>query len=393
MHPTEIAERRARVVAEHGPWTAHNVRLPDGSLTLSPGERVGAGWKVQRAVQAIGDLVGRPWEDLRILDLGCLEGQFAVEFALRGARVTAVEGRRANLAKAEFCRDAFGLERLELRCDDVRNLSAAAYGTFDVVLCSGILYHLDAPDAFEFLARVAEVCTRLALVDTHVSLRRLATAEWRGRTYHGRWYVEFPPGAPPEVKLRANWAALDNDRSFWLTLPSLVNLLTDVGFTSVHQVLSQARTGDYADRVALAAIKGRPEPLRTGAEGADAPVLPGRLPEVSHAKPFPFPEDEGIPDGVTDEIAAAIIAMRSAEAEIRAVAGRLEQTRLAEISAEQLRAYQDALRRTADSVRDLQRSWTWRVGRAVVGPVAWVLRGLGLIGRRPPECGSQNAQG
>jgi predicted molibdopterin-dependent oxidoreductase YjgC len=85
-------------------------------------------------------------------------------------------------------------------------------------------------------------------------------------------------------------------------------------------------------------------------------------------------------------------------AEIRSVVGRMEQTRLAEVSAEQLRscqelrAYQEALRRTADAVRDLQRSWTWRVGRAVVGPVAWVLRGLGLIGRRPPECGSQNAE-
>src|SRR6185312_10010629 len=107
-----------------------------------------------------------------ILDLACLEGQYALEFARQGAQSVGIEGRAENLEKARFAQRALQLDNVELHQDDVRNLSVAKYGHFDVVLCLGILYHLDAPDVFDFVERIASVCTGFAIFDTYISVTK-----------------------------------------------------------------------------------------------------------------------------------------------------------------------------------------------------------------------------
>ena len=143
MDPEQIRSRKQDIIARYGPWTAHSVRLADGSI------RSTTHWdtRPRRFVQIASDLSRKSIEGLRVLDLACLE-EFGIEFALQGARVVATEGRPANLEKARFAKEALGLNKLELVLDDVRNLCVDRYGTFDVVLCLGILYHLDAPDSW-----------------------------------------------------------------------------------------------------------------------------------------------------------------------------------------------------------------------------------------------------
>ena len=82
-------------------------------------------------MRLVEDLVRRPWSELRIADLGCNEGLYACEFALRGASVLGVEGHEATLSKTRFAMDALGLERLELLHSDVRGLSREAHGAFE----------------------------------------------------------------------------------------------------------------------------------------------------------------------------------------------------------------------------------------------------------------------
>jgi hypothetical protein len=43
-----------------------------------------------------------------------------------------------------------GLPNVEFVTDDVRNFSRERYGAFDVVICSGILYHLPGKDGCRF---------------------------------------------------------------------------------------------------------------------------------------------------------------------------------------------------------------------------------------------------
>ena len=101
MTRVEIESAVAQVVAAHGPWTAHNVHLGDGVFTLGVDKPY---LKLQRLVQVAADVCGRPLADLRVLDLACLEGGFAIEFARHGATVVGIEGREANLAKARLAR-------------------------------------------------------------------------------------------------------------------------------------------------------------------------------------------------------------------------------------------------------------------------------------------------
>jgi SAM-dependent methyltransferase len=229
MTAEELQRRRETLIREHGPWTNYNIHLGHGVFTIGPQSDGAAEQRVDRIVRVVEDSVRKPPGEIRVLDLACYEGAFALAFAERGASVLGLEAREEHVAKARFAAEALGNTRVEFEHADVRELSVERHGTFDVVLCLGILYHLDAPDCFEFLHRVADACEDLAVVETQVGLHADRTETWRGHAYRGRSYAEDPihPGA-----------AKDNRRSFWPTRPALINLMTDVGFTSTTEVLT-----------------------------------------------------------------------------------------------------------------------------------------------------------
>jgi SAM-dependent methyltransferase len=253
-----LKERYDAVVREHGAWSAHNLEYAPGLFTIGP-PIVGQELRLRRVVQAILDAIGeRPIERVRILDLACLEGMYALEFARRGAQVVAIEGRRANVAKAMFVRNALGLANLEILCDDVRNLSIEKYGQFDVVLCAGILYHIDAPDVFHFLRRIREVTTRVAFFDTHVARRTSVEIAFDGTQYTGEWYQEFAADADAEEKKKLLWAALENHKSFWFSKGSLIEAFSRSGFTTVAEVYAPLYTPELPDRQMFLAWTGKP---------------------------------------------------------------------------------------------------------------------------------------
>jgi SAM-dependent methyltransferase len=262
MQPDEIKKKTQEIIVKHGAWTAHSIHLGNGIYTLDdPTDRYENRIKLnahrlKRIVQVVADTIHKPLSQCRILDLGCLEGLFAIEFALQGAEVVGIEGRETNLAKAQFAKVVLELEHLDFYLDDVRNLSINKYGRFDVVFCLGILYHLNAPDVFKFAQAIADVCERVAVIDTHVALSSRHTENYEGHTYQGFHYKEHDPETTQEDKLDRLWASLDNNESFWLTKASLYNLLLNVGFTSVMTIQIPFFQAEWADREMLVAIKG-----------------------------------------------------------------------------------------------------------------------------------------
>jgi SAM-dependent methyltransferase len=263
----EIERRRAELCSRFGEWTAHNISLKHGVYTFSredprfERQLTGHGQHLGRILQAVADVVDRPLSQLRVLDLACLEGLYGIEFARRGAEVVGIEGREATIERARFAKEVLGLDNLTLIQDDVRNLSPHQHGSFDVVLCLGILYHLDAADVFSFVEKMAAVCRRLAILDTHVAVQAVESVEHDGEEYSGWYYNEHSPESTPEQRLRSVWASLDNERSFWPTRPSLFNLLSRAGFTSVHTCQNPVVPGQWVDRDTLVAIKGHKQEL------------------------------------------------------------------------------------------------------------------------------------
>lgn len=277
MQPTtslnagQIRRRMAEIIERHGKWTAHRVRLHEGVYTTGLEEHHDV-HSLRRVAQIVSDNAPVPMENLRVLDLGCLEGGYAIEMALNGARVVGIEGRAINIEKARFAQDILGLKNIEFIQDDVRNLSRARYGQFDVVLCLGILYHLDFPDVPDFVGRVSEVCGHFSVIDTTVSLFGGVSADWNGHTYRGHRWHEFSPETTEEEKARNAWGPIGNITSFALTRPSLFNLLKHVGFTSVYECHVPSDVGNYRDRLTLLARKGSLVTLRTQPDAGGVPV-------------------------------------------------------------------------------------------------------------------------
>jgi len=221
------------------------------------------GVKVRRVMQITRDLALRPFDKLRIFDLGCGEGGYAIEAGLRGAEVLALDARTQRMDHGAACAERHGLGNVQFFHEDVRRVSRQTYGSFDVVYFLGLLYHLDTPDVFSVLENIYDLCTRLVVVDTLISLTAESTVEWRGQAYQGRRYREHDDGDTDEVRRSRVLKSIDNTFSFHFTRGSLLRAIHDVGFTSVYECHVPFEPGKAEDRITLVALKGMPVLLST----------------------------------------------------------------------------------------------------------------------------------
>lgn len=84
----------------------------------------------------------------RVLDLGCNEGLFAqLALAWGAGHVLGCDIRERNIRRAEAIRDHYEIPaaHLEFRCTDLLAIDPVELGAFDIVLCLGVVYHLEDP--------------------------------------------------------------------------------------------------------------------------------------------------------------------------------------------------------------------------------------------------------
>jgi SAM-dependent methyltransferase len=259
MHTRDTLQAAVDGLAkEHGDWS-YDIPLPFDVWTR--GNEGIPHARLRRLVQVATDLMGGSLEGRRVLDLGCLEGLFAMEFAKQGAEAVGVEIRAGHIAKANLCKEALDLQKVSFVQDDVRNISVEKYGKFDVIVCSGILYHLAQAEVFDLVSKMHEMATRLVLIDTHIAIEPQQAAQYKGVEYRGSTYREHAEGSSASDRAKRGWASWDNSTSFWLTRPSLVNLMLDCGFSSVFECLMSPphesdRGNQSGDRCTFAAVKG-----------------------------------------------------------------------------------------------------------------------------------------
>lgn len=243
--------------------------------------------KLRRIMQLVDDLHprshgnpdGLPLEGLRILDLGCGEGLYAIEAGLRGAEVLALDARTERMQQGAECAARHGLGRVRFEQRDVRDVSREELGGFDVVFVLGILYHLDASDLLPWLERVHALCDGLLLVDTLVAPEAVDVAEYHGRRYDGQRVREHGDDDDPAARRARLLKSIDNTFSFRFTRPALVRALRDVGFTSVLEAHAPLEPGKAADRLTLAARRGTPVELAAypWINGADEEGIAARI--------------------------------------------------------------------------------------------------------------------
>ncbi|CAN5377725.1 hypothetical protein BH10ACI3_BH10ACI3_18300 [soil metagenome] len=156
-----------------------------------------------------------------VLELGSLEGGHSFAMAKRPSTqsVLALEARSQNIERATFVNEVLRNEKVKFIEADIEKTELADFGKFDVVFCSGLLYHLMEP------WKLVEQCRQISpniYISTQYACENEAKRFSNG--YRGKWYRE------------GGW--LDplsgvSKYSFWLSMGSLINLLTKNGFGKI----------------------------------------------------------------------------------------------------------------------------------------------------------------
>ena len=105
--------------------------------------------------------------------MGCLEGAISIFFAQNGFSTVGVDARSSHISKAEFASNVLGLSnRCSWICSDVTDQDFwQTIGKFDIIICSGLLYHIDACDIHPLLVNIFEHCKSkgIAVIDTNIA--------------------------------------------------------------------------------------------------------------------------------------------------------------------------------------------------------------------------------
>jgi tRNA (mo5U34)-methyltransferase len=150
----EDAEEAQRLIAAHPHWY-HRIEVAPGIVT--PG--VNESQMILDALQLPERLDG-----LRVLDIGARDGFFSFECERRGAaEVVAIDYLTPEETGFPIARQLVGSE-VEMRQANVYDLTREEFGSFDLVLFLGVLYHLRDP--MLALDRIADVSTDRLILET-----------------------------------------------------------------------------------------------------------------------------------------------------------------------------------------------------------------------------------
>jgi SAM-dependent methyltransferase len=120
-----------------------------------------AAHQINRARMDWIDGLGLTLVDKNVLDVGCGVGHFSRFYLERGAEVVAVDGRQENVDVVRV-----RCPEIKTHVADVQRTDLRQLGTFDVVHCFGLLYHLHSPVAA--LQNLHAVCRDVLLLETMV---------------------------------------------------------------------------------------------------------------------------------------------------------------------------------------------------------------------------------
>jgi SAM-dependent methyltransferase len=151
-----------------------------------------------------------------VLDLGCNAGYWSLASLHAGCDfVCAIDGRLMHVLQAELVMAAerIGGRRYRLIHADVLQMDFTPLGRFNIVLCLGLLYHVNQP--MQLLERAVSACTDILVIDTSVF-----------------------PSADPVLAIEHDdlsdpRSALGSDLVFFPSVPALVSMVRALGMRGV----------------------------------------------------------------------------------------------------------------------------------------------------------------
>lgn len=154
------------------------------------------------------------------VDVGCGVGYFSAYLRDLGLRVVATDGRAENVAEAKR-----RLPDVTCAVHDVEDRSLRQLGVFDVVLCVGLLYHLENP--FAAIRNLHALTGRLLIVESVVV----------PGTRAGAVLLDEPGGRDQALQ----------DSVLVVSEPALIKMLYRAGFPSVYRADPLPKHDDFRE--------------------------------------------------------------------------------------------------------------------------------------------------
>jgi SAM-dependent methyltransferase len=156
-------------LSEHSPWF-YEFRFSNGAITDTSDALalVIHRTRAQLIFPFLDAMFEGRWSEVRCLDMACHEGWFASQVAMRGARgVVGIDIREEHITKARLIKELGNFGDLTFTPDNVMTVDPEKYGTFEITLMLGLLYHLDDPLGALRAARA--VTQQLFVVESQVA--------------------------------------------------------------------------------------------------------------------------------------------------------------------------------------------------------------------------------
>jgi SAM-dependent methyltransferase len=143
-----------RALVRHRPFASEPLPEGGGVETFDTREAL----ELNAARLSHLESLGLPLAKKSVLDVGCGVGHLAQFFIKQKCRVVCVDGRQQNIdsLRARY-------PGLEAHVANVES-DLSSFGRFDIVLCYGLLYHLENPIAA--LRNMAAACNEFLLLET-----------------------------------------------------------------------------------------------------------------------------------------------------------------------------------------------------------------------------------
>lgn len=177
------------------------------------------------------------------IDVGAGVGYFADYLTALGLDVVGVDGREENVAEARR-----RVPDARFAIADVQDRAVRNLGTFDAVLCLGLLYHLENP--FAAVRNLHALTGRLLIVESVVVPSALPTAA----------LLDEPAGRDQAL----------GDSVFVVSRPALIKMLYKAGFAKVYEPLALPDHDDFRDSPLM---HRRRTVLVAATRGVDSPDL------------------------------------------------------------------------------------------------------------------------